>query len=142
MTTPIDKVMYTARAHVTGGRDGEARSDDGLLSVRLSAPKSMGGTGQGTNPEQLFAAGYAACFLSAMKFMAGQEKVTLPAGTHIDATVDHGPTSLGFGLAVRLAIGVPGLDRAVAEGLVAKAHAVCPYSNATRGNIAVELSLL
>ena len=142
MTTPIDKVMYTARAHVTGGRDGEARSDDGLLSVRLSAPKSMGGTGQGTNPEQLFAAGYAACFLSAMKFMAGQEKVTLPAGTHIDATVDLGPTSLGFGLAVRLAIGVPGLDRAVAEGLVAKAHAVCPYSNATRGNIAVELSLL
>ncbi len=142
MTTPLDQVLYTAHAHVTGGRDGEAKTDDGLLSVRLAAPKSMGGTGNGTNPEQLFAAGYAACFLSAMKFMAGQEKIALPAATHIDASVELGPTSLGFGLAVRLAIGLPGLDRAVAEGLIAKAHAVCPYSNATRGNIAVDISLL
>ena len=142
MTTPLDNVMYTARAHVTGGRDGAANSDDGLLSVQLAAPKAMGGTGNGTNPEQLFAAGYAACFLSALKFMAGQDKVALPATTHIDATVDLGPTSLGFGLAVKLAIGLPGMDRAVAEALVAKAHAVCPYSNATRGNIAVDLSLI
>ncbi len=142
MTTPLDNVMYTARAHVTGGRDGSAKSDDGLLSVQLSAPKAMGGSGNGTNPEQLFAAGYGACFLSAMKFLAGQDKIVLPADTHIDATVDIGPTSLGFGLAVKLVIGLPGLDRAVAEALIAKAHAVCPYSNATRGNIAVELSLL
>lgn len=141
MTTPLDKVLYTAHAHVTGGRDGEARSDDGLLNVRLAAPKALGGPGDGTNPEQLFAAGYAACFLSAMKFIAGQEKRVVPAATAIDASVDLGPTVHGFGIAVRLAISLPGMPRPEAEALVAKAHAVCPYSNATRGNVAVELSL-
>ncbi len=142
MTTPLDKVIYTAHAHVTGGRDGEARSDDGLLAVKLAAPTSLGGPGTGTNPEQLFAAGYAACFLSALKFVAGQDKVAVPAAAAIEATVDLGPTVHGFGIAVRLAVSLPGLDRQVAGDLVAKAHAVCPYSNATRGNIAVDLALL
>jgi Ohr subfamily peroxiredoxin len=142
MTTPLDKVLYTAHAHVTGGRDGEAKTDDGLLAVKLAAPKALGGPGTGTNPEQLFAAGYAACFLSALKFIAGQDKIGVPATATIDASVDLGPTVHGFGIAVRLAVSLPGLDRAVAEALVAKAHAVCPYSNATRGNIAVDLTLL
>jgi Ohr subfamily peroxiredoxin len=141
MTTPLDKVIYTARAHVTGGRDGEARTDDGLLAVKLTAPKALGGPGTGTNPEQLFAAGYAACFLSALKFVAGQDKVAVPADAAIDATVDLGPTVHGFGIAVRLAVTLPGLDRQLAGDLLAKAHAVCPYSNATRGNVAVDIAL-
>jgi len=141
MTTPLDQVLYTAHAHVTGGREGEARSDDGLLAVKLAAPKALGGPGNGSNPEQLFAAGYAACFLSALKFVAGQEKVAVPATATIDAAVDLGPTVHGFGIAVRLAVSLPGLDPAVAGELVAKAHAVCPYSNATRGNIAVGIEL-
>ena len=142
MTTPLDKVIYTAHAHVTGGRDGEARSDDGLLAVKLTAPTALGGPGTGTNPEQLFAAGYAACFLSALKFVASQDKVAVPATATIDATIDLGPTVHGFGIAARLAVTLPGLDRAVATDLVAKAHAVCPYSNATRGNITVAIELL
>jgi osmotically inducible protein OsmC len=141
MTTPLDKVLYTAKAHVTGGRDGEARSDDGLLGVKLSPPKALGGPGSGTNPEQLFAAGYAACFLSALRHVAGEAKLAVPATAAIDATVDLGPTVHGFGIAVRLEVSLPGLDRQVATGLVAKAHAVCPYSNATRGNITVDLQL-
>ena len=141
MTTPLDKVIYIANAHVTGGRDGEAKSDDGLLAVKLSAPKALGGPGSGTNPEQLFAAGYAACFLSALKFVAAEGKVAVPANAAIDATVELGPTVHGFGIAVRLAVTLPGLERKLADELVAKAHAVCPYSNATRGNIAVELEL-
>lgn len=139
MTTKLDKIMYTAHAHVTGGRDGRAVSDDGLLDVQLSAPKAMGGAGTATNPEQLFAAGYSACFMGAMKHVAGMKKITIPADASIDASVDIGPIPAGFGIAAKLVINLPGLDRDVATDLVHTAHQVCPYSNATRGNIEVEL---
>ena len=139
MTTPLDNVLYTARTHATGGRDGQGRSDDGRIDVRLSPP---GPNGNGTNPEQLFGVGYSACFLGAMKAVAPKLKLTVPAETTIDAEVDLGPTTLGFGIAVRMKISVPGLDRAAAEQLVAEAHKVCPYSNATRGNIDVTLTVV
>lgn len=142
MTTKLDKVLYTAHAHTTGGRDGRSVSDDGLLDVKLSPPKAMGGAGTATNPEQLFAAGYSACFMGALKHVAGMKKVAVPADAAIDASVDIGPIPQGFGIAVRLAISLPGLDRAVAQDLVDTAHQVCPYSNATRGNIEVNLSLV
>ncbi|MDP2263497.1 MAG: organic hydroperoxide resistance protein [Hydrogenophaga sp.] len=142
MTTSLEKVVYTARAHTTGGRDGSARSDDGLLDVKLSPPKEMGGAGTATNPEQLFAAGYSACFMGALKHVAGMKKVAVPADAAIDAEVDIGPIPAGFGIAVRLAVSLPGLDRAVAQDLVDTAHQVCPYSNATRGNIDVTLTLV
>lgn len=138
MTTPLAKVLYTARTHATGGRDGQGRSDDGRIEVRLSPP---GQPGNGTNPEQLFGVGYSACFLGAMKAVAPKLKITVPADTAIDAEVDLGPTSLGYGISVRMKITVPGLDRATAEQLVAEAHKVCPYSNATRGNIDVQLTV-
>lgn len=141
MTTAIDKVVYTAKAHTTGGRDGRSVTDDKLLDVKLSPPKSMGGAGGATNPEQLFAAGYSACFMGAIKHVAGLKKVVVPATAAIDAEVDIGPIPQGFGLAVRMAVHLPGLDRAVAQDLVDTAHQVCPYSNATRGNIAVDLRL-
>ena len=141
MPTIPDKVLYTARAHTTGGRDGRSATDDGLLDVKLNPPKSLGGGGTGTNPEQLFAAGYSACFMGALKHVAGMKKIAVPADAAIDAEVDIGPTPMGFGIAVRMAVSLPGLDRAVAEDLVATAHQVCPYSNATRGNIPVELTL-
>jgi len=141
MTTTLDKVFYTARTHVTGGREGHAVSDDGLLNVKLSPPKAMGGSGNATNPEQLFAAGYSACFMGALKHVAGLKKVSVPADTSIDASVDIGPIPAGFGIAAQLLISLPGLDRAVAQDLVDSAHQVCPYSNATRGNINVELIL-
>ncbi|MCA0325967.1 MAG: organic hydroperoxide resistance protein [Proteobacteria bacterium] len=139
MTTPLDKVLYTARAHTTGGRDGASRSDDGRLNVTLSSP---GQAGTGTNPEQLFASGYSACFIGAMKAVAGRLKVTLPADLAVDAEVDLGPTSHGYGIAVRMKISLPGLDPAAAQALIDAAHQVCPYSNATRGNIPVELTLV
>lgn len=139
MTTKLDKIMYTAHAHVTGGREGRAVSDDGLLDVKLSPPKAMGGAGTATNPEQLFAAGYSACFMGAMKHVAGMKKISIPADASIDASVDIGPIPAGFGIATKLVINLPGLDRAVATDLVHAAHQVCPYSNATRGNIDVEL---
>lgn len=139
MTTKLDKIMYTAHAHVTGGREGRAVSDDGLLDVKLSPPKAMGGAGTATNPEQLFAAGYSACFMGAMKHVAGMKKIAIPADASIDASVDIGPIPAGFGIAAKLVINLPGLDRAVATDLVHAAHQVCPYSNATRGNIDVEL---
>lgn len=142
MPTIPDKVLYTARAHTTGGRDGRSSTDDGLLDVKLNPPKALGGAGTGTNPEQLFAAGYSACFMGALKHVAGMKKIAVPADASIDAEVDIGPTPMGFGIAVRMAISLPGLDRAVAEDLVATAHGVCPYSNATRGNIPVELKLV
>ena len=142
MTTSLDKVVYTARAHTTGGRDGSARSDDGLLDVKLSPPKEMGGAGTATNPEQLFAAGYSPCFMGAIKHVAGMKKVAVPADDAIDAEVDIGPIPAGFGIAVRLAVSLPGLDRAVAQDLVDTAHQVCPYSNATRGNINVTITLV
>jgi Ohr subfamily peroxiredoxin len=141
MTTKLDKVIYTAKAHTTGGRDGRSVTDDGLLDVKLSVPKVMGGAGAGTNPEQLFAAGYSACFMGALKHVAGMKKVAVPADASIDASIDIGPIPAGFGIAAKLVISLPGLDRAVAQDLVDTAHQVCPYSNATRGNIEVELTL-
>jgi osmotically inducible protein OsmC len=141
MTTKLDKVLYTAKAHTTGGRDGRSVSDDGLLDVKLAPPKGLGGTGGATNPEQLFAAGYSACYLSALKHVAGMKKVAMPADAAVDASVDIGPITQGFGLAVQMVIHLPGLDRAVAQDLVDTAHQVCPYSNATRGNIEVGLRL-
>ena len=142
MTTKLDKVLYTAKAHTTGGREGRSVSSDGLLDVKLSPPKELGGMGGATNPEQLFAAGYSACFMGAMKHVAGLKKLTVPADASIDASVDIGPIPAGFGIAVRLAIALPGMDRAAAQDLIDTAHQVCPYSNATRGNISVTLSLV
>ena len=142
MTTKLDKVVYTAHAHTTGGREGRSVTDDGLLDVKLSPPKVMGGSGNATNPEQLFAAGYSACFMGALKHVASMKKVTVPADASIDASVDIGPIPAGFGIAVRLAIKLPGLERAVAQDLIDTAHQVCPYSNATRGNIEVALTLV
>lgn len=141
MANTIEKVVYQAHATATGGRDGSAQSSDGLLNVKLAIPKEMGGPGGGVNPEQLFAAGYSACFLGALKFVAGQQKITVPADARIDATVGIGAIPQGFGIEVQMTIHLPGLDRAVAQALVNKAHEVCPYSNATRGNIDVMLQL-
>ena len=137
----IDKVLYTANVHTTGGRDGRSTSDDKLLDVALTLPKSMGGQGSATNPEQLFAAGYSACFMGALKHVAGVQKIAVPADAAIDASVDIGPIPAGFGIAVRLDIHLPGMDRAAAQALIDSAHQVCPYSNATRGNIEVTLTL-
>jgi Ohr subfamily peroxiredoxin len=140
MATSLDKVLYTAKTHAVGGRDGgTGRSDDGRIDVRFSSP---GGAGQGTNPEQLFGVGYSACFIGAMKAVSSKVGVQVPAETAIDAEVDLGPTSLGYGISVRLNIKVPGLDRAKAEQLVAEAHKVCPYSNATRNNIDVKINVV
>lgn len=141
MTTKLDKVLYTAKAHTTGGREGRSVTDDGLLDVQLTPPKAMGGAGTATNPEQLFAAGYSACFMGALKHVAGLKKVPVPADASIDASVDIGPIPQGFGIAARLVVNLPGLDRTVAQDLVDSAHKVCPYSNATRGNIEVDLIL-
>jgi osmotically inducible protein OsmC len=137
----LDRVLYTAHATVTGGRDGHGSSDDGLLDVQLRPPTEMGGAGGGTNPEQLFAVGYAACFQSAMGGVARRQKVDV-TGSVIRASVDLGPLPGGaFGIAVALDIDLPTLDQAAAEHLVEAAHAVCPYSNATRGNIDVVLTV-
>ena len=134
--------LYTAHAHVTGGRDGAAKSDDGKLDVKLAPPKELGGNGNGTNPEQLFAAGYAACFMGAMRLVASNEKLALPQGFAIDADVSLGKDAQdNFRLGVVFNIALPGLDKAAAEALVAKAHEVCPYSRATRGNIDVALNV-
>ena len=138
MTTKLDQVLYTAQTHTTGGRDGQAKSSDGRLDIALSSP---GTAGTGTNPEQLFAAGYSACFIGAMKAVAGMKKITLPADLSIDASVDLGKIPDAYGIAVRLDISLPGMDRAAAQDLVDAAHQVCPYSNATRGNIDVILTL-
>lgn len=136
----IEKVLYTAQATANGGRDGRAVSSDGVLDVQLSTPSELGGAGgPGTNPEQLFAAGYSACFLGALKFVAAQGKVALPADTQITGRVGIGAIPTGFGIEVELTIAVPGLPRDQVEALVEKAHIVCPYSNATRGNIDVTL---
>jgi lipoyl-dependent peroxiredoxin len=136
--------MYTAHTTATGGRDGVVRSDDGKLDVKLDPPKQMGGTGTGTNPEQLFAAGYAACFIGAMKYVANTLRLTIPDNVSIDSKVSLGPVGApqkGFGIAVEMLIHLPGMDRAQAEQLIHDAHEVCPYSNATRGNIEVNLAL-
>lgn len=141
MITILDKVLYTAHAHTTGGREGHSITDDGHLEVSLTPPKAMGGSELGTNPEQLFASGYSACFLGAIRFVAGPMMVEIPADTSIDASVDIGPTPMGFGIAVKLEISLPGLPKELAQDLINEAHKVCPYSNATRGNIPVELIL-
>jgi Ohr subfamily peroxiredoxin len=138
MTTQLDKVLYTAHAHTTGGRDGQSKTDDGRLNVTLSSP---GTSGTGTNPEQLFAAGYSACFIGAIKAVAGMKKIDVPADLSIDASVDLGKIPAGYGIAVRLDVSLPGMDRAAAQDLMDAAHQVCPYSNATRGNIDVVLTL-
>jgi osmotically inducible protein OsmC len=138
----LDKVLYTAHATATGGRDGRAKTSDGRIDVVLKPPKEMGGTGEGVNPEQLFAAGYAACFIGAIKFVGGQQKIAVPADTSIESSVGIGPIAQGFGIQVELKITIPGVDRAVAQSLVEKAHQVCPYSNATRGNIEVTLTVV
>ena len=136
-------VLYRTTATATGGRDGHARTADGAFDVALATPKELGGAGgPGNNPEQLFAAGYSACFLGAMKFVTLQGGPNIPANATVTATVGIGPRKAGgFGLEVALTITLPGLDRAAAEALVDKAHQVCPYSNATRNNIDVKLSV-
>ena len=137
-----EKILYTAQATSTGGRDGRANSDDGRLQAQLSVPKGLGGDdGPGTNPEQLFAAGYSACFLGALKYAAGQQKVQLPPDTTVTAAVGIGPIPTGFNIKADLTVHIPGMDRAQAEQLVQAAHVVCPYSNATRDNIDVSLNV-
>lgn len=142
----IDKALYTATATSTGGRTGTAKSSDGRIALQLSTPKELGGdSGPGTNPEQLFAAGYSACFIGAMKAVAARQKIALPADVSITADVGIGPLTGkagAFGIAVKMAVSIPGMDRAAAEALVATAHEVCPYSNATRGNVDVALSVV
>ncbi|XYK80575.1 MAG: organic hydroperoxide resistance protein [Labrenzia sp.] len=138
------EVLYETKAKATGGRDGAVETLTGSFKTKLTTPKELGGAGgEGNNPEELFASGYAACFIGAMKFVGSQEKIAVPADTSIIATVGIGPRSEGgFGLEVALEVSVPGMDKAEAEALVAKAHEVCPYSNATRGNIDVKLSVV
>jgi Ohr subfamily peroxiredoxin len=141
----IDQALYTAQATSTGGRTGSTESSDGRIKLQLSTPRELGGDGgPGTNPEQLFAAGYSACFIGAMKAVAARQKIRLPAEVSITADVSIGPMtgkSGAFGIAVALAVSVPGMDRAAVEALVTAAHQVCPYSNATRDNIDVALSV-
>lgn len=137
------KVLYTTKATATGGRDGKAESDDGLLSVNLAAPKKLGGQGGATNPEQLFAAGYSACFIGAIKFVGNRDKIAVPKDVSVTAKVAIGARDdgEGFGLSVDFTVSLPGLDKAVAEDLVARAHKVCPYSHATKGNIPVTTTI-
>lgn len=138
----LEKVVYTAHAKATGGRDGRAVSSDNILDVKLAVPTEMGGAGGGTNPEQLFAAGYSACFLGAMKFVAGRDKFQLPKDAYIEGEVGIGPIPTGFGIQATLNIHVEDMDKAEADKLVQAAHIVCPYSNATRGNIDVTLNVI
>ena len=142
----IDKAVYTAHATSTGGRTGTTKSSDGRISLNLSTPKELGGDGgPGTNPEQLFASGYSACFIGAIKAVAARQKVALPAEVSNTAEVSIGPMTGkagAFSIAVAMKISIPGMDRAAAEALVKAAHEVCPYSNATRGNIDVAISVV
>jgi osmotically inducible protein OsmC len=139
----IEKALYTAQATSTGGRAGTTKSSDGRISLNLSTPKGLGGDdGPGTNPEQLFAAGYSACFIGAIKAVAARQKIALPAEVSNTADVSIGPMvgkAGAFSIDVSMTISIPGMDRAAAEALVKAAHEVCPYSNATRGNINVEI---
>src|SRR5436853_6940546 len=143
-TTMSVNVLYKTSAKATGGRDGQAATLDGAFEVNLATPKELGGGGGvGNNPEQLFAAGYAACFIGAMKFVASQGGPKVPADASVTSTVGIGPRAAGgFGLDVELAVALPGVPRAEAEALVQKAHQVCPYSNATRGNVDVRLTMV
>ncbi len=139
----LDKVLFTAQASINGGRDGRATADNNAIDLKLTTPKELGGLGgNGTNPEQLFAAGYSACFMGALKLVASQQKVKIPDAATIEGLVGIGPIAQGFGIEVELRINVPELDKALVEALVEKAHVVCPYSNATRGNIDVTLTVL
>jgi osmotically inducible protein OsmC len=137
--TQVEKVLYTAKTHTIGGREGASRSSDGRLEVKLSRP---GTAGNGTNPEQLFAAGWSACFEGAMGLAALKRKVSLPADLAIDAEVDLGTTGGGYLLQARLNVSLPGVERELAQALVDEAHQTCPYSKATRGNIDVEIKLV
>jgi lipoyl-dependent peroxiredoxin len=144
MTLALEKTLYTAQATSTGGRDGKSRSSDGVIDLKLELPKEMGGAGnRGTNPEQLFAAGYSACFIGALKFVAGAQKIAIAPDTSITADVGIGPLKdkPGFGITVAMAVSIPGMDRAQAQALVKAAHEVCPYSNATRGNVDVTFTV-
>ncbi|MBN8895480.1 MAG: organic hydroperoxide resistance protein [Rhodanobacter sp.] len=141
MTRPLEKILYTAHTHTTGGRDGAGKSSDGALDVTLSPP----GSGKpGTNPEQLFGVGYSACFMGAMQIVGAAQKIRLPAATAVDASVSLGRTEndTAYGLAVTLSVSLPGMDRAQAQLLVDGAHQACPYSHATRGNIVVTIELV
>ena len=135
----LDKVLYTDRVHTTGGgrEGGRSSSDDGHLDITHTPP----GHGNGSNPEQLFAAGYSACFIGAMKAVAARQKLALPADLSVDAEVDLGPTGQAYGVAVRMTVHLPGMDADAARQLVDAAHQVCPYSNATRGNIPVDIRI-
>jgi Ohr subfamily peroxiredoxin len=137
--TSTEKILYTGKTHTTGGRDGASTSSDGRLDVKLSSP---GGPGTGTNPEQLFAAGWSACFIGAMGLAAGKLKVKLPADLAVDAEVDLANTDGAYFLKARLHVSVPGIDREVAQSLVDAAHQTCPYSKATRGNVEVTIHLV
>ena len=138
----LEKAVYTAHAKATGGRDGRAISDDQILDVQLAVPKEMGGPGGGTNPEQLFAAGYSACFLGAMKFVANRDKLNISKDAYIEGDVGIGPIPTGFGIEVTLNIHLEDMDQEEAQKLVDAAHIVCPYSNATRNNIDVNLNVI
>lgn len=139
----IEKVLYRAYAEAYGGRDGRAVSSDGILDVALTTPKELGGAGgEGTNPEQLFAAGYSACFLGALKFVGMRDKLSVPADASIEGVVGIGAVPTGFAIEVELRISLPGLARQAAQELIQRAHIVCPYSNATRNNIDVTLTLV
>ncbi len=141
--TKVETILYRATAKSTGGREGRSLSSDKVLDIALTTPKELGGNGAvGTNPEQLFAAGYSACFLGAIKYVAGTQKISLPADASITGIVGIGKIPTGFGIEVELQISLPGIEKSVAEGLVEKAHIVCPYSNATRGNILVNLVIV
>jgi len=140
MASPT-QIIYTAQATATGGRDGRAISSDQKLDVALARPVEMGGNAAGTNPEQLFAAGYSACFLGAMGFVAAQQKKLLPSGTQVTGDVGIGPIPQGFGITVKLKVALPDMPRDEAQALIDAAHQVCPYSNATRGNITVDIQL-
>ncbi|SIO43539.1 peroxiredoxin, Ohr subfamily [Burkholderia sp. GAS332] len=139
----VEKVLYRAHAHVTGGRDGRATVPESNLDLKLTTPKELGGAGgDGTNPEQLFAAGYSACFIGALRAVSAREKIALPKDVAIDGKVGIGQIPNGFGIEVELIISLPGMDREQAQALIDKAHVVCPYSNATRNNIDVKLTLV
>ncbi len=139
MTTQLDKVIYTGKTHTTGGRDGSSQSSDGRLDIKLSGP---GFSGPGTNPEQLLAAGWSACFLSAVGIAAASRKIKLSADSAVDTEVDLGQNADGYGLQARLNVSLPGVDAATARELVETAHQTCPYSKATRGNIGVTINLV
>ena len=139
----IQNILYTAHATAHGGRDGTVNSDEGTLSMRLAIPIALGGAGgSGTNPEQLFAAGYSACFLSTLKHVASERKISLPADAQVTASVGVGPIPEGFGLAVTLSVHLPAIARTAAQEIIEHAHRACPYSNATRNNVDVRIELV